>query len=366
MKIKPSQQHPICSLFTLMAIAFLAGPACGPVVDASNAPPNNIVTPNPDPVPNPNGPIVPDQPAPIPPVPTPTPTVPPTPTPTPRVTPFPPTPTPTPPTPAPTPTPGNPSNPGLGKAINLDGQDDLGASATIDGSGAALSIDMWVKLSDTLTPRVATLIETSQDRGTDLEDDVFWKVGVTVESGVAFPTFQARVQEQRTLEILAYGALGRSCPLQVNQWMHLAVVFDGFQTASGGVTQIFLNGQACALGLAPAHAKDTLFSGVSWQITHNNAALTRIGRKPDETAVKYHFPGAIDDLRVAKRPFSLAEIQERVSSAKSFVEFDLRHLILGLDFEEGSGLVATDQSSLGHHFTFSGMSAAQLWVDGAI
>lgn len=104
-------------------------------------------------------------------------------------------------------------------------------------------------------------------------------------------------------DTLAQNYIGLSCPVQINQWYHAVLVFDGSVPASDRV-KLYVNGSMTNVGIY-------IQQGTMGTTTTNSRQYITIGATHDQGNPLSHasfFDGSIDDIRIYNRPLTAAEI----------------------------------------------------------
>ena len=175
-----------------------------------------------------------------------------------------------------------------GNAINLDGANDyvnLGNPASLQLTGS-MTIDAWINSSAFPVDDAAVVSKRS-------DTEIGFQLDTTIDKGPR--TIGFKLTNSSGGKMFRYGATA----LQLNQWYHVAGVYD----AATQTLNVYLNGQLDNGALV----------GTVTSSQQNPSLNTVIGRRSGFTG--FEFSGKIDDVRIYNRALSQAEVQQDMITA---------------------------------------------------
>lgn len=172
--------------------------------------------------------------------------------------------------------------PGIyGSAVDLDGSNDYVALGTMDVSGAASSIFLWLR-ADALTGNDIRFLAKANGSG---EANHWWMLS-TVDGILA----RARLKTGGTTNTVA-GNFASPKQLTTEKWQHIGFTYDGTNF------KVYLDG--VEVGNLPK----------TGALSTDNTVAAAIGRNGSDTAGGY-FNGKIDDVRIYNRALTATEVED--------------------------------------------------------
>ena len=200
-----------------------------------------------------------------------------------------------------------------GTALELDGVDDYvdcGNDESLDLTAAGVTVQAWVRLD--AAPRNRWIVAKSQWANDENGD--YWLNLHPANTNLNFAILTSAGYHRSPAYTCA-----------VNQWYHLAGVFDGASLA------LYVNGESAGPPVPVG----------GWVVSNDH--ILQIGGEPTGHA---NLDGTIDEVVIYNRVLSAEEIRAHMHKKLSGDELNL---VGYWDFDEGEGQVAYDLSDNGNH-----------------
>ncbi len=217
----------------------------------------------------------------------------------------------------------------FGHALDFDGTDDMIKTDFVMPATSAFSVEMWIY------PRATTykrLISNYNSSGNGVAGTIVLDTYNATNNGKAFRFF---ITGSATAQVSTANVL------TLNQWNHVAAVFDN------GTMITFVNGFEAGVGSAGFSTLQS--AGVELNIAEDFIS----------TSAEY-FNGMIDDVRVWNKAITQDEIMANMNSC---LRGDEANLLLYYNFEEGEGDRTVDFSGNNDYGSLQNMTAED-WVEG--